>query len=152
LSADTGFNQYTWSPAAQIVGNAGSQTILIRPESDMVYSVVAISETGCVATDSVAIRVKTCGEWLSMPNAFTPNDDGKNDVICPKVTGTLVYYEFSVFNRWGERVFASTSQGKGWDGRVNGNKQGDGVYVWMCEYQFSGGGRQIDRGTFILIR
>jgi gliding motility-associated-like protein len=66
-----------------------------------------------------------------MPNAFTPNDDGRNDIIKPVLTFLPEKYVFQVFDRWGARIFQTTDPGTGWDGSVNGGaKASEGVYIY----------------------
>jgi len=152
LTADSGFYNYSWEPANQIEGQSTGQSIRIQPEKDIIYTVRATSVTGCVITDSIAISTKTCTVWLEMPNAFTPNGDGKNDVVFPLVSGTLIHYKFSIFNRSGQLIFTSMIPGNGWDGRLDGEKQPSGAFIWMCEYQFDGGQKQLAKGAVLLIR
>jgi len=79
---------------------------------------------------------------IYVPNAFTPNNDGKNDVFQPVLTGDCwLWYRFQVFNRWGKKVFESDYPGDAWRGEVN-TKWGrgesycaDGVYMWMITGQ-----------------
>jgi gliding motility-associated-like protein len=64
----------------------------------------------------------------------------------------VVQYTLSVFNRWGQQVFASTEPMQGWDGTIRGTPQPDGAYVWYCRYQLQGEAVQTQRGTVLLIR
>jgi gliding motility-associated-like protein len=71
-----------------------------------------------------------------VPSAFTPDNDGLNEVFKPVVTGFEPdSYLFSVFNRWGERIFTTNDAGAAWNGSVNGGNHyaPNGVYVWMVE-------------------
>jgi len=68
---------------------------------------------------------------ILMPNAFTPNDDGRNDIIKPVLTFIPQKYIFQVFDRWGSRIFETTDHETGWDGSVNGGeKASEGVYIY----------------------
>ncbi len=68
---------------------------------------------------------------ILMPNAFTPNDDGRNDIIKPVLTFIPQKYIFQVFDRWGSRIFETTDSEIGWDGSVNGGgKASEGVYIY----------------------
>lgn len=67
-----------------------------------------------------------------MPNAFSPNADGTNDVFMPTLTGISGGYEFSVYDRWGQKVFSTTNPSEGWDGKLNGVLSEVGVYAWYC--------------------
>ena len=68
-----------------------------------------------------------------MPTGFTPNNDGKNDMFTPIPVGIKSYNYFRIFNRWGQMIFSTTRQNKGWDGMTGGKELPAGVYVWMIE-------------------
>ena len=91
--------------------------------------------------------------YLSMPNAFTPNGDGKNETFRP----ILVYhdyssYEFYVMNRWGEMIYKTNSIAASWDGTINGKPAPDGVYVYSVRYRASTGEQFEKQGTIAIIR
>ena len=69
-----------------------------------------------------------------MPNAFTPNGDGLNEIFRIPPATTQKIKSFSVFDRWGELVFRTTDSGAGWDGTFNGQKQPPGTYIWQIQY------------------
>jgi gliding motility-associated-like protein len=87
-----------------------------------------------------------------VPNAFSPNADGLNDMIRPLALGLRSVSSFCIFNRWGQLLFKTTQIGMGWDGKFKGNVQEAGTYVWFAEgIDFKN--RKIERkGTIILIR
>jgi gliding motility-associated-like protein len=89
---------------------------------------------------------------IAVPNAFTPNGDGHNDVLRVHLIGIKDFKYFRVFNRWGQQVFFSSDPGAAWDGTVAGQVQPLGTYVWMAlGLDFSG--RAVAReGTVILVR
>jgi len=93
---------------------------------------VTVSSDGCVNSDSVYIGKSTPGVY--MPNAFTPNGDGINDVLKPVVSEPLSDYHLIIFNRWGHVLFESTSYDQGWDGTYNGKPQENAVYTWKIVY------------------
>jgi gliding motility-associated-like protein len=69
-----------------------------------------------------------------IPNAFTPDGNGHNDVFLPVITGSeITYYNLQIFNRWGEMIFRSNDESIGWDGSVNGIETQDGAYTWLLE-------------------
>ncbi|MEY3399377.1 MAG: hypothetical protein RL220_1971 [Bacteroidota bacterium] len=68
-----------------------------------------------------------------IPNTFTPNGDGSNDVFCP-VSSKIEHFEMDIFNRWGDRIFHSTSASHGWDGSFNSQLAEQGAYVWAITY------------------
>jgi gliding motility-associated-like protein len=93
---------------------------------------VVVNNNGC--TDTIILPVKIYDTYIiSVPNAFTPNGDGLNEVFIPVGYGTNPEgYSFSVFDRWGDEIFNTTEITQGWDGTVNGgNKKAQiDVYIW----------------------
>jgi gliding motility-associated-like protein len=87
-----------------------------------------------------------------MPTGFTPNNDGKNDLIKPIFFGHVVKYKFWIYNRWGQLIFETTDLDKGWNGLYKGEDQSSGVFVWVCSYQLEGNPEKREKGTFVLIR
>jgi gliding motility-associated-like protein len=87
-----------------------------------------------------------------MPNAFSPNGDGKNDMIRPILVGISRLDYFRIFDRWGQEVFATTQSGQGWDGTVGGHKAGSGAFVYAVQGVDYTGKVHSKKGTFILVR
>lgn len=131
--------------------NATDPTLHIYQWSNSVFNdaqitnpVATISQSGwitlqvtdsnnCRATDSIYITVPECAENIFVPNAFTPNGDGINDVF--RIYGNcLQLNSFLVFNRWGEKVWDSTDMEQGWNGYYKGTAQPMAVYVYVVNY------------------
>ena len=120
-----------------LTNNSNNQSNLQNPHfvyPEMgTYPVVLVvkSDKGCMDT---IIKVITIGEdyGIYVPNAFTPNGDGLNDIFQPKGFG-VSKYEFSIFDRWGEKIFLTNSFDKGWDGTINGLNAKDDVYAWRIK-------------------
>ncbi|RZM18976.1 MAG: T9SS type B sorting domain-containing protein [Pedobacter sp.] len=70
---------------------------------------------------------------IFIPTGFTPNNDNRNDVVRPIAVGITKIEYFRIFNRWGELVFSTTTNGEGWNGKVKGKEQGTGVYAWVVK-------------------
>jgi gliding motility-associated-like protein len=87
-----------------------------------------------------------------VPTGFTPNRDGKNDIIRPIAVGITKIEYFRIYNRWGQQVFQTVENGKGWDGRIKGQDQGSGVYVWVVKAIDFTGKEFFAKGTLTLIR
>ena len=87
-----------------------------------------------------------------MPNAFTPNNDGHNDVFEVKYPQLIKTIQMTVFDRWGQKVFESNDPTKGWDGTLNGIKQPVGNYVWIIKYTDLLGNSKKKSGNVLLIR
>lgn len=103
---------------------------------------------GCgVATDSITITIVD----FDIPNVFTPNDDGVNDVFRVVNSGTIDIKMFRIFNRWGQVVFESTADDAAWDGRHNGNLAPSDVYVYHIIFEL-GGVEENKKGDVTLLR
>ncbi len=114
-----------------------------------VYTVNASNECG-MASDTISIRQIFCDIWV--PNAFTPDGDGLNDVL--KTLGNisrLQSFTFSIYNRWGEQIFKTTNKYSGWDGTHKGNECALGTYVYMLQYNIDGK-PELQKGNVTLLR
>jgi gliding motility-associated-like protein len=87
-----------------------------------------------------------------VPNAFTPDNNGRNDYFRPLVYGQLEQYEFKVFDRWGNIIFQSRTPGKGWDGKVAGILQDANIFAWLLVYKLENQPVKFEKGTVALIR
>lgn len=105
-------------------------TFPVDKQADYQVSLFAINQYGCV--DSITKTINVIGELtLYVPNAFTPNDDGVNDIFIPIINGERDNtYLFSVYNRWGEEIFRSEDLNTGWNGKHAGVKSPSGIYTW----------------------
>lgn len=147
----TGAVSYSWFPAAGL-NNAGIANPVAAIDSSTTFVVRGTSENGCYAYDSVTVNVKATGKNLfSVPNAFTPNFDGVNDCFGIRKWGDVTIREFSVYNRWGQRVFDTRTPGDCWNGTLNGIMQDAGQYVYVIQ-AVSFCGNITRTGTVLLIR
>ena len=140
----TSFNNLLWS-----TGSTATSITITQPDS---YWLEVVDNNNCKGRDTVVITSKNCIEGLFVPTAFSPNGDGKNDLLKPMLLGDVKSFRFQVFNRWGEIVFQTTIIGKGWDGNYKGLRQDGNVFVWTCTFQLNGKQKENKRGTFVLIR
>jgi gliding motility-associated-like protein len=145
LKPNVGFSKYLWSD-----GSTGPTLAVSQPG---LYWLQGTDKKGCVVTDSVSAGIEACpAEGVYVPNAFTPNGDGRNDVFRPLVFGTVTNYLFAVYNRYGQLVFSSREPGAGWDGRVGGVLADPNVFVWYCSFEMAGKKTQVEKGTVLLVR
>jgi gliding motility-associated-like protein len=145
---------YLWTPANGLSSSIISNPIAVldgNPEY-MRFTVSAIDSIGCSISDNILVRVIKSGPEIYVPTGFTPNADGRNDVLKPTVYGITQQYYFSVYNRWGQQIFFTTVLGKGWDGFWNGVAQPSGAYVFVAEGVDFLGKRITRTGTAVLIR
>jgi gliding motility-associated-like protein len=147
-----GFDQYAWSPVAGLSNpSIADPTASFTATGIYTYVVTATAPNGCEGSASITITVYALAD-IFVPNAFTPNNDGHNDVLRAIPVSIRDFKYLTVFNRWGQQVFMTTNPGTGWDGTFNGHELPADTYVWM-----TGGvdytGRVVERkGTVILIR
>ncbi len=144
LSPKNMFTAYAWS--------TGSNSASIEIKSPGIYSLQVTDANGCMGSDTVEVKPKECLGGLYIPNAFTPNKDGNNDVFKPYAGGVLVSYRMDIYNRFGQLVHSSTDPNSGWDGTINNVPQTAGTYVYFCRYQFQGEPAAHQKGTLLLIR
>jgi gliding motility-associated-like protein len=116
-------------PDVRYQWNTGDTTCCITVNQPGVYSLQAINQCGAVQ-DDIEIRYVKCHYCLFVPNAFSPNGDGKNDRFNVLETCLIEKYKLQVFNRWGELVFTTLSTSNSWDGIYNGKEAESGVYFY----------------------
>ncbi len=144
----------TWSPPTGL-----SSTTIYNPigvyglNVDSVrYKLVVRDGAGCPDSAFVTVRVFKVKPTIFVPTAFTPNGDGLNDTVFPISVGIKKINYFSIYNRWGERVFTTTQDRHGWDGTIAGKLQSSAVFVWMVSAVDYLGGTVFLKGTVALIR
>lgn len=117
------------------------------------YNIIASDVTGCQKTFKTNVRKVNCsGCETRMPTAFTPNGDGLNDLFRPKFNCSVQAIEFTIFNKWGQKIFESRDVNKGWDGTYEGTKLTTGAYVYMLRYTTAANITKIAKGMILLIR
>jgi gliding motility-associated-like protein len=116
------------------------------------YTVTVSNDCG-TANDDITVSVVQCEPKPVVPNAFSPNGDGRNDVFRPVVRGQMFDYQLRIFNRWGELIFLSEDAHKGWDGKYKGVPVEVGTYVWWLSYKkVPGGPINVLKGEVTVIR
>jgi gliding motility-associated-like protein len=149
--SNSGFIKYEWTPAAGLAGANGANAAVLAASATQTYTVTAMTSGGCVGIDSMTVKVFTTAD-IFVPNAFSPNHDGHNDVFRVVASSIQQLHEFAVFDRGGAKVFTTSNAAVGWDGTRNGRELPPGVYVWMAvgwDWQ----GRLVERkGTVVLVR
>jgi gliding motility-associated-like protein len=143
------------------LGNGVTSTLQTPPSQQ--YNITARSQVFTVSlavkdnmgcTDTAVHRFtayNTC--YIDVPTAFTPNGDGLNDYLYPLSGFKATQLDFRVYNRYGQLVFATQDWTKKWDGRVDGQMQPPGTYVWMLSYTHKDTGQKVfQKGTVVLIR
>lgn len=146
---------YSWSD--------GSEGMMLSDLNDGLYSVTVTDNNQCTASASsvIACFVEDLS-FITVPSAFSPNSDGKNDFLNVLGDRTKVAsYEFGIFNRWGQKVYSTndvsvitstTGSAKGWDGFFQGNPQDVGVYTYHLDVIFVSGRKENLKGTITLVK
>jgi len=113
---------------------------------------LTVKDGNCIATDSIAVAYENCNCVPLIPNAFTPNHDGTNDLFGPLVACRVVNYSLLIFNRWGQCVFVSNQLNSKWDGKQAGEPSLTGTYFYYIAYWDTNGKPYTYKGDVILIR
>ncbi|RAJ79896.1 gliding motility-associated-like protein, partial [Chitinophaga dinghuensis] len=130
----------------------GSSAPTMNVTESGTYTVTVFNDCGS-ATDKIRVDFTVCEPKPQVPNAFSPNGDGRNDVFKPVVRGPMYEYELRIFNRWGEMIFISDDQHRGWDGKHKGVPVDVGTYVWWLTYKKSANGTAtVLKGEVTVIR
>ena len=127
--------EFLWTPNLGI-SCTDCNTPNVTLSSNQTYHVqITDTENGCIGQDSVEMKiVASCNENLIVvPNAFSPNGDGLNDVLYVRGSTLDFIYNFRIYSRSGELVFETTDMNDGWDGIHNGEKVNSGVFVYYVE-------------------
>lgn len=150
----TGGESYAWAPATGLSSISIADPVGLYDGSfDSIRYVVTVRDaTGCSDEASVLVKVFKTAPQVFVPTAFTPNSDGKNDVLRPVAVGLSKINYFRVYNRWGQLVFETTVNGQGWNGKINGIDQGTQTYVWIVKGQDFTGKTVFAKGNVTLIR
>ncbi|WP_153797535.1 PKD domain-containing protein [Foetidibacter luteolus] len=151
----TGGNSYQWSPAVGMSNPSIADPVVTLNSfyDTVVYKVrVGIVPPGCYAEDQLRVIVFKTLPDIFVPTAFTPNSDGRNDVIKPIVVGMQKFNYFRVFNRWGQMLYQTNAVGMGWNGVYGGQEQPPGTYVYMAQAVDYEGKLVNRKGTIVLIR
>lgn len=148
---------FDWSPASTIEPTFATtdQRIEVRPDTIQWYTVAVIDDNGCRNRDSALVTF--LDPFIAVPNAFTPNNDQNNDIFYVITRGEIELLDFSVYNRWGQRIFQTqglATPANGWDGTLNGQDQGTGVYTYVIKYRpvLVPGDEAVKSGNVTLIR
>lgn len=122
--------QFYWTPD-NFMDNANLVSPTVSPPDNITYSLHVVSNVGCgMAEDDVFVRVF---KKVIVPNAFSPNGDGINDVWSIEALETYSESVIAVFNRYGQEVFQSRGYSKTWDGKYNGKPLPAGTYYYVID-------------------
>ncbi len=154
VSADV--TEVNWSPTGSIFRNSGNG-ITVKPLASTEYTVEVINAGGCSAKDKVNITVTSAGGEVFVPNTFSPNADGSNDLFYPRAAGSVKINRLKIFNRNGVAVFEkmnfyTNDVSAAWDGTSKGARLVADVYMYAIEYAGMDGKPNIITGNVTLLR
>jgi gliding motility-associated-like protein len=141
LEATPGYFSYEW--------NTGDTTYYITGTEEGNYSVIIKTQEGCTTIDSAYLKDVYMPFYFNVPNAFTPNGDGLNDIFRPVATSDLIrQFSMVIYNRCGQMIFETTIPTEGWDGK----DAPAGVYSWFISYSNHTGKVFKMRGSVSLLK
>jgi len=143
---------YYWSPNDGSLDNNNINNPIARPTHTTIYTVYGLDVNGCKDSAYVTVFVDTT-MTQDIPSAFTPNNDGRNDVFKPVGIRFQHLVEFRIYNRWGQEIYYTNNKEEGWDGTFHGVPQEMGTYFYQVIVENPGAGNNIVyKGTVTLIR
>ncbi len=145
-----------WSPTGSIF-RSDYPAITVKPKVTTTYDVEVKNSGGCSSRDNVTVYVICNGSNVFIPNTFSPNGDGSNDLFYPRGKGLFSIKTARVFNRWGEVVyeksdFMPNDASAGWDGTFKGKKLNVDVYIYTIEIMCDNNSILVFKGNIALIK
>ncbi len=143
---------YKWVPQDGL-NNPNIHNPVATPIKTTSYTVMVTDEAGCTGTATVHVIVQSCPDAVFLPNAFSPNNDSKNDELCVRTRpGTLTKMELIIYNRWGEKVFETSDPGTCWDGTYKNSKLSPDVFGYLLKYSCVENQEFIKKGNISLLK
>jgi gliding motility-associated-like protein len=144
----TGGATYSWFPPDGL-SCTNCQNPVANPLQTITYTVTVRDTNGCISTDKVTVTID-CGD-IFVPNFFSPNSDGQNDLEC--VYGNCITsITFLIFDRWGEKIFETNDKQQCWDGTYKGKMLDDAVFAYYLKATFIDGKEIFKKGNISLVR
>lgn len=144
-------NTYLWYQDGVAFSAYTNESKKVNKLGETCFSLVASNNVGCKDTFSQCIIVNPDPSYLIIPNAFSPNGDGKNDYFNLLSSGNIVIKEFAVYDRWGNEVFRDNTGYWGWDGKYKTEYMEIGTYFYYVRYS-ENGIEKIKKGDVSLVR
>ncbi len=144
---------YHWEPSDGL-NNPNVHNPVASPTATTVYHVKVTDSSGCSTSQKITVAVNYGNNkhTYDVPDAFTPNKDGRNDCLSLRSWGNVPKLEFSIYNRWGERVFFTNNTTDCWDGTYKGVAQSTAAFVYIIKASTACGGDLFKKGTLLLIK
>jgi len=152
---------YSWMENGEVIDCDNCPTALVHPDTLAIYELLVMDENGCMTNTLVRIEVEEdepiieveppSNPLVVIPNAFSPNQDGFNDFF--QINGYQIEtVEFTVYNRWGKKIFEGFDLSMVWDGTFKGEIQPIGTYVYTAIVMYEDGSQEFVQGNLTLIR
>lgn len=139
-----------WRPGTNL-DNPSSFTPVFKGATDQLYTIEITTISGCLTVDTQLVKTVSHVD-IYVPTAFTPNNDGLNDLLRPTLMGIKELSYFRVYNRWGQLLFETKTNRQGWNGIYQGAKLASQVVVWIAEGVGVDGRTYTRKGTSTLVR
>lgn len=154
ILSGSGGEKYLWTPATYMNDPTLQFPTVTLPNTvdSITYKLQVTTAAGCTGTDAVKIIVFKTGPQIFMPDAFTPNSDGRNDRLFPVLVGMKQLDYFRLYNRYGQLVYSTAAVGGYWDGTFGGTPQPSGTFVYVVQAVTYKGEIVQKKGTVLLIR
>lgn len=145
-----------WTPSTSIV-QSNFPGVMVKPAETTEYTVTVKNPGGCVTKDKLTIFVLCNGANVFIPNTFSPNGDGANDIFYPRGSGLFTIKSMRIFNRWGEVMydksnFMPNDAKYGWDGKHNGQRLNTDVFVYTIEIICDNSATLVFKGNVTLLQ
>ncbi len=150
-SGTEAYNVIAWQPAASFTNTSATAQTIIVSDTTRTFQVIAQSAGGCLDTAQVTLSIDPNTSDIFIPNAFTPNNDGKNDIF--KVYGSsLKAVEMRIYSQWGTLVYETRDNQAGWNGKSGNQPQPVGTYLYVIKITLTNSDSFIRKGSLSLIR
>jgi PKD repeat protein len=148
--------KWLWTPSTNL-SCTNCAVPVAEVKKNISYAVIATTAYGCSASDTISIKVTCSKDQVFIPNAFSPDGDGINDILMVRASGIATVKYFRVFNRWGEMVFEQSNFVPnnplyGWNGKVKGVAGGPDVFVYTWEALCENGSLFSNKGNVSIIK
>ncbi len=151
-NASAGVTEYYWYPNDSLDCDNCEQ-VRFNAFGSNTYTVTVTDDNGCMAMDTVSIRVlTTCEQDIFIPNSFSPNNDKSNDVLYIRSNEVEEIKIFRIFDRWGNLVFETSDIDQGWNGTYKAKMVDPGVFVYYLEGTCRNGGEVFLKGNVTVLR
>lgn len=143
-------NAYLWQPGTSLSSTISANTSFAG-SAEQAYTIQITTAAGCLTVDTQVVKIVSRMDIL-VPTAFTPNGDGKNDLLRPALFGMKELSYFRVYNRWGQLVFQTSDPQQGWNGMIGGKLQANQTVIWIAEATGMDGKRYQRKGTAVCLQ